>query len=696
MTEGCAPASPAKGPAMRHGRILAALATIALGVGASVVAVAAPAAAANVVYYVDATGGSDAAAGTSTTTPWKTLAKVNATTFGPGDSILFKAGQTWAGQLHPLGSGASGSPITIGAYGSGAKPLINGGSLPGGFGPGAAVYLYNQQYWTINGIAVKNNSGTDNFGGKEEATWKLQRHGILVYNNGAGLLNGITITNTTVSDVNGCFTCTGIEAHSNGGIVVRAEQENDSFNSVSIDHNAVSNVGRGGIVFWDESAGVSLTDWILDQPLLSTNVKVEYNTASTIDSDGILVLGTYNAMIQRNVVANAGQKTVAGSTTAPSAGLWPTRSIGAVVQYNEVYGTRTHDTDGQGFDVDLASVNTTVQYNYSHDNEGGFLLMMAGASSNLVVRDNLSVNDGWGGVKGIFTFSYGVPVNTEIFNNTVYVKSGLPSKIMFCDGCTGATGGAWSFRNNIVVNNGTGDYLYPNTAEALIDYNVFYGNHPASEPADPHKLTSNPLLVSVPAAAPTGIASVTGYKIGSTSPAKGSGTLIVGNGGKDYFGGVLSPTLAPSRGFHEATTMTDPGSLADPLNTWNLTATHSANMVLDTTGPMPQMLGDASRISRSDANPGTVTWNLASAKTFTAKIYHYWPTLAITWASSPNGTTWTTVATSSTAPVATANYWSTTTMTPTANLPAGTNYLRATLSDATPWAIQIGDIVITK
>ncbi|MDO7883440.1 right-handed parallel beta-helix repeat-containing protein [Antiquaquibacter soli] len=681
---------------MMHHRILAALAATAIGMAASLAAVAAPAAAVPTTYYVDAVAGDNNAAGTTTSSAWKTLAKVNATTFQPGDSILFKSGQTWNGQLHPLGSGTSGSPITISSYGTGSKPLINGASLPSGWGTGAAVYLVNQQYWTISGLAVKSNSGVDNFGGLNEADWKLQRHGILVYNNGAGTLGGITITNNTVSDVNGCFTCQGIEAHSNGGIVVRAEQENDSFSGVSIDHNSVSNVGRGGIVFWDESTGLSLTDWVIDQPLLSTGVKVEDNTVSTIDSDGVLVLGTYNAMLQRNVVANAGQRTIENSTTAPSAGLWPTRSIGAVVQYNEVYGTLTHGTDGQGFDVDLASIDTLVQYNYSHDNEGGFLLMMAGASSNLTVRNNLSVNDGYGGEKGIFTFSYGVPINTEIYNNTIYVKSGLASKIMYCDGCDGSTGGAWSFRNNIVVNNGSGGYTYPNTAGAVFDYNVFYGNHPSSEPADPHKLTSNPLLVSPSTTAPTGLTSVAGYTISSTSPAKGSGTLIVGNGGKDYFGNVLSPTAVPSRGFHEANTMTDPGSLGDPLNNWNLTTSHSANMVLDTTGPMNQMAGDASRVSRSDASAGSVTWSLAGMKTFSARVYHYWSTIAITWQSSTNGTTWTTVATNTTAPTATANYWSRTTFTPTANLPAGTTYLRATISDATPWAVQIGDIVITK
>jgi hypothetical protein len=36
-------------------------------------------------YYVDATNGNDANNGTSESTPWKTIAQVNASTFNPGD-----------------------------------------------------------------------------------------------------------------------------------------------------------------------------------------------------------------------------------------------------------------------------------------------------------------------------------------------------------------------------------------------------------------------------------------------------------------------------------------------------------------------------------------------------------------------------------------------------------------------------------
>src|SRR5678815_991081 len=81
--------------------------------------------AANTTYYVDCAAGNDANNGTSTSTPWRTLTKVNSLTFGPGDQILFKRGVTCTGTLSFHGSGASGSPIIVDAYDVGTKPLIN-------------------------------------------------------------------------------------------------------------------------------------------------------------------------------------------------------------------------------------------------------------------------------------------------------------------------------------------------------------------------------------------------------------------------------------------------------------------------------------------------------------------------------------------------------------------------------------------
>jgi len=76
-------------------------------------------------YYVSATG-NDSQSGATPDTPWKSLEKVNATTFEPGDRIRFKSGDEWQGVLDPKGSGTKDRWITLDRYGSGAKPLFLG------------------------------------------------------------------------------------------------------------------------------------------------------------------------------------------------------------------------------------------------------------------------------------------------------------------------------------------------------------------------------------------------------------------------------------------------------------------------------------------------------------------------------------------------------------------------------------------
>lgn len=76
-------------------------------------------------YYVSNTG-SDANSGLTTDLPWKTLSKVNATTFKAGDNVLFERGSIFYGSLTVNQSGTPGNPITFGAYGSGENPVITG------------------------------------------------------------------------------------------------------------------------------------------------------------------------------------------------------------------------------------------------------------------------------------------------------------------------------------------------------------------------------------------------------------------------------------------------------------------------------------------------------------------------------------------------------------------------------------------
>lgn len=66
-------------------------------------------------FYVDSLKGSDSNAGTSSTSPWQSLTKVNGTPFQVGDVVNFKRGGSWTGTLEVKSSG-----VTYQAYGDAA------------------------------------------------------------------------------------------------------------------------------------------------------------------------------------------------------------------------------------------------------------------------------------------------------------------------------------------------------------------------------------------------------------------------------------------------------------------------------------------------------------------------------------------------------------------------------------------------
>jgi 3-phytase len=87
-----------------------------------------PSSTSGTTYYVDAVAGSDSSAGTSPQTAWKSLAKANTVVLAPGTSVLLARGSSFSGPLRPSGSGSSTSPAVIGAYGTGAAPVVRDSS----------------------------------------------------------------------------------------------------------------------------------------------------------------------------------------------------------------------------------------------------------------------------------------------------------------------------------------------------------------------------------------------------------------------------------------------------------------------------------------------------------------------------------------------------------------------------------------
>lgn len=485
-------------------------------------------------YYVDSVSGNDSNNGTSQATPWRTFSKVNATTFQPGDRILFKADCVWNGQLWPKGSGSIGSPIIIDMYGTGNKPIFNGeGAVD------ETVRMYNQEYWEINNLEITNLGATPSMG----------RCAIFVQCQEFGTMDHIYVKNCYIHDVNAIVSD---RYNDQGGIIFMANGVLDStgtevgyvpsnFNDLLIEGNIIKNVDYGGIFVrtkWKNRGSMNngLGPWFGN-----TNVVIRGNNLDNIGGDGIVVCESVSPLVEYNVAKDC-------HIRCPSfcAAIWTINSDDALLQFNEAYLTRT-DRDGQAYDADGLCYGTIFQYNYSHDNEGGFMLICDWGDSVAfndggIVRYNISQNDR----SKIFHIA-GVNTNFEVYNNTIYVGEGNDT---ICLRDWGTTDSTVAFYNNIFYNKGTNFAFESNGTVLTYDYNVYYGNHPISEPYELHKITADPMLVN-PGSGGLGLNSVSGYKLLPGSPCIDSGLAIANNGGRDYYGNTVPYNGSTDIGAHE-------------------------------------------------------------------------------------------------------------------------------------------------
>src|SRR3954452_6201061 len=83
---------------------------------------------ADATTYFVANSGNDKNSGTSSSSPWQTITKVNGISFVAGDTILFAGGQTFNGSLNFDASdkGTASKPISVSAYGTGRATISAG------------------------------------------------------------------------------------------------------------------------------------------------------------------------------------------------------------------------------------------------------------------------------------------------------------------------------------------------------------------------------------------------------------------------------------------------------------------------------------------------------------------------------------------------------------------------------------------
>lgn len=506
-------------------------------------------------YYVANAGnnscnGTAPVIGSSGACAWKTIAKVNASTFSAGDSILFNRGDTWREQLTVSSSGSSGSPITFGAYGSGALPIISGANVITGW----IIYPEAQNtYYTAlatqptvvsyNGTVLTKNSG--GYRNLSSGQWYYS-NGSLYINLGGNPSSGPVEASQRTSSIN--FNSNSyiiLNGLSLTGASTYSAQISTSGGNNTIQNCTIYNAYEG---IWITSKGGS--DSILN------------NTIHDLNDYGVMIHTPSAAgyLVQGNTMYNIGTPQIGDNTDMQGIYI---EAAGGTLEHNIIHNGGNNAASGFGSHehcIYYKGSGITIRYNWVHDWSGSGI--KTGGATNCKIYYNVIYNNAY---VGLDVDNQGSPAYLNFYNNTVYNNG------------TGTYGSGGFYQdagsdhitlmNNIFLNNistGSNATLQINfnttgtTTNFVSDCNLLYylgATNIASAPNggtaykwsgwnalgyDTHGVNANPLVVST---------STPDFHLQSTSPAINSG-INVGLT-QDYEGNPVSQGLAPNIGAYQ-------------------------------------------------------------------------------------------------------------------------------------------------
>lgn len=458
--------------------------------------------------YFDSENGDDSNSGTSEAQPWKNLSKLSGVTLEAGSSINLKNGSVWnRQQIMFNGSGTESNPITIGAYGTGDKPQLNGEGLSNG-----VIMLFNQEYIEISGLEITN----------EGSIMDSLRRGIYVLADNFGTVHNLKITDMYFHDINGTDGYVdGVYGNDDdekrsGGIFLEIRGDDvktyfDDFLLESCYFINVSNTGYANTSHWSDILldsdwddnvvpGTSNSHYVHNF-VPSKNMVFRKNRFERILSQGLIVRTAESPLMEYNLFYYC--STSEGSDNA----CFNSKTTDAVWRYNESCYTQYTEGqgDGAGIDSDLRVKNTIIEYNYLHNNGYGGVIATGGRFDNsfndsTIIRYNILANNGYNGVRLCNNNT-----NALVFNNLIYYDiPGDTNCLMFQhihqDAYYGPSNTYVS--NNIFYNpseNGTFsadmDWDDERVERCNYSHNVYYGIQEGNRyPDDANKVTENPLF----------------------------------------------------------------------------------------------------------------------------------------------------------------------------------------------------------
>jgi parallel beta-helix repeat protein len=327
----------------------------------------------------------------------------NSWNFGPlqaGTEYLQKAGTTASGTIIDNAVGTAAKPVTIGAYGKGAAPVLDG-----------AVDFTGAAYASVGGLSITNTSGA-----------------AVIVQQGS---SHITVAGNSIS-------------HSQSGIWINDASGRD----VDVERNTITGSAGGGILV----SGLPSTR--------HPNVTIARNTVSDSGGDGIQIISNY-VTVSGNTVSNSGLAEEGASgiqvySSSASAGV----GFGNTITDNVLVDNRDAlAQDGNGILLDQWTGYNVVSDNFATGNDGAGIALYDSAhntvTGNIVggnavnrgnthsIRAEISLND-----------SLGLTKHNIFSGNTAlsFIASGVA---MFVDAEALRVGNAFS--GDILENSAGGD-----------------------------------------------------------------------------------------------------------------------------------------------------------------------------------------------------------------------------------------------
>lgn len=385
-------------------------------------------------YFFHPKNGNDKHSENSIKTPFQSLAKVADLNLQPGDRILLAAGEVFYGSLILENrQGSVSHPILIAAYDLAGvvtkqKAIIDAkGHLNG-------IQLINSSYIQISNLDISANGFSENHVQGE------MRVGVLINSRGNGKVENIHLEHLNIHDVfyeNPGISRDAAEVKSaNGtqrygwGIRLIASSATSSIEQVSISNSSISNVSHTGIKLTGSN----------QQNI--RQITIDNNQVAKTGGPGIQMSGVKHVYVANNDVNHSGS-TDDSRKWGRGSGLWTWTASHVLIEKN-TFMNANGPGDSAGAHIDYNCDNIVLQYNFSANNAGGFCEIL-GNNYNCAYRYNISVNDGhrikgqngafqegkmfWlSGYQGNEKERKG-PINSYFYNNTIFTKADLVSKI---------------------------------------------------------------------------------------------------------------------------------------------------------------------------------------------------------------------------------------------------------------------------